>query len=93
MGGTRGRFITFEGGEGTGKSTQSKRLAAALEARGLDVVLTREPGGSPAAETIRGLLLSGRAKPLGVLGEAYLCATGTEITQFGGWRAYMASKS
>ena len=74
MGGTRGRFITFEGGEGTGKSTQSKRLAAALEARGLDVVLTREPGGSPAAETIRGLLLSGRAKPLGVLGEAYLFA-------------------
>lgn len=74
MAGTRGRFITFEGGEGTGKSTQSKRLAAALEARGLDVVLTREPGGSPAAETIRGLLLSGRAKPLGVLGEAYLFA-------------------
>lgn len=74
MAGTRGRFITFEGGEGTGKSTQSKRLAAALEARGLDVVLTREPGGSPAAEAIRGLLLSGRAKPLGVLGEAYLFA-------------------
>jgi len=74
VGGTRGRFITFEGGEGTGKSTQSKRLAAALEARGLDVVLTREPGGSLAAETIRGLLLSGRAKPLGVLGEAYLFA-------------------
>lgn len=74
MAGTRGRFITFEGGEGTGKSTQSKRLAASLEARGLDVVLTREPGGSPAAEIIRGLLLSGRAKPLGVLGEAYLFA-------------------
>ena len=74
MAGTRGRFITFEGGEGTGKSTQSKRLAAALEARGLDVVLTREPGGSPAAEAIRGLLLSGRARPLGVLGEAYLFA-------------------
>lgn len=74
MAGTRGRFITFEGGEGTGKSTQSKRLAASLEARGLDVVLTREPGGSPAAEIIRGLLLSGRARPLGVLGEAYLFA-------------------
>lgn len=74
MAGTRGRFITFEGGEGTGKSTQSKRLATALEARGLDVVLTREPGGSPAAEAIRGLLLSGRARPLGVLGEAYLFA-------------------
>lgn len=74
MGGTRGRFITFEGGEGTGKSTQSRRLVAALEERGFDVVLTREPGGSPAAETIRGLLLSGRARPLGVLGEAYLFA-------------------
>ncbi|WP_026783483.1 dTMP kinase [Pleomorphomonas koreensis] len=74
MAGTRGRFITFEGGEGTGKSTQSKRLATALGARGLDVVLTREPGGSPAAEAIRGLLLSGRARPLGVLGEAYLFA-------------------
>ncbi|SCM70437.1 Thymidylate kinase [uncultured Pleomorphomonas sp.] len=74
MAGTRGRFITFEGGEGTGKSTQSKRLAAALEAGGLDVVLTREPGGSPAAEAIRGVLLSGRARPLGVLGEAYLFA-------------------
>ncbi len=74
MGGTRGRFVTFEGGEGTGKSTQSKRLAEALKARGRDVVMTREPGGSPTAEAIRGLLLSGRARPLGVLGEAYLFA-------------------
>lgn len=74
MFGTRGRFITFEGGEGTGKSTQSKRLAAALEGLGAKVVLTREPGGSPTAEAIRTLLLSGRARPLGVLGEAYLFA-------------------
>lgn len=55
----RGRFITFEGGEGAGKSTQLKRLAAALRERGLEVVTTREPGGSPGAEQIRGLLVSG----------------------------------
>lgn len=70
----RGRFITFEGGEGAGKSTQVRRLAARLGRLGLDVVTTREPGGSPAAEAIRGLLLSGRAKPLGVIGEAFLFA-------------------
>ena len=52
----RGRFITFEGGEGCGKSTQVKRLKAALEAEGIDVVLTREPGGTRLAELIRGLL-------------------------------------
>ena len=69
---TRGRFVTFEGGEGVGKSTQLKRLAAKLGDRGLDVVTTREPGGSPLAETLRGALLSGRAAPLGPLGEATL---------------------
>lgn len=53
------RFIVFEGGEGAGKSTQVKRLAEALRARGEDVVTTREPGGSPGAEAIRGLLVSG----------------------------------
>lgn len=52
-----GRFIAFEGGEGAGKSTQARLLADALRARGIDVVLTREPGGTPGAETIRGLLL------------------------------------
>ncbi|MEA3012392.1 MAG: dTMP kinase [Sphingomonadales bacterium] len=52
-----GRFVTLEGGEGVGKSTQAKALAAALKARGLDVVETREPGGSPGAEAIRRLLL------------------------------------
>ena len=71
---TRGRFITLEGGEGVGKSTQLRSLAAAIEACGIDVVATREPGGSAGAEAIRGLLLSGRARPLGVLGEAYLFA-------------------
>jgi dTMP kinase len=55
------RFIVFEGGEGAGKSTQVQRLAEALRARGEDVVTTREPGGSPGAEAIRGLLVSGDA--------------------------------
>jgi dTMP kinase len=54
-----GRFISLEGGEGAGKSTQLKALAAALRARGLEVVETREPGGSPGAEAIRKLLLEG----------------------------------
>lgn len=52
-----GRFITLEGGEGAGKSTQARRLAEALAARGLPVLRTREPGGAPGAEAIRGLLL------------------------------------
>jgi len=56
---TAGRFITFEGGEGAGKSTQLRRLAETLRARGHDVATTREPGGSPGAEQIRGLLVSG----------------------------------
>ena len=54
---TRGRFIAFEGGEGMGKSTQARMLAEALEARGIAVQLTREPGGTPGAEAIRSLLL------------------------------------
>jgi dTMP kinase len=56
---TRGRFISLEGGEGVGKSTQVKALADALAERGLEVVVTREPGGSEGAERIRELLLSG----------------------------------
>lgn len=54
-----GRFISFEGGEGTGKSTQAALLAERLRARGLDIVLTREPGGTPGAEAIRQLLVTG----------------------------------
>jgi dTMP kinase len=54
-----GRFITLEGGEGTGKSTQIKRLAASLEAKGINVLATREPGGSPGAEEIRRLMVEG----------------------------------
>jgi dTMP kinase len=56
---TRGTFISFEGGEGAGKSTQIRRLAERLKADGADVVLTREPGGSPGAEQIRDLILNG----------------------------------
>ena len=55
----KGRFITLEGGEGVGKSTQLSALAEALTARGLDVVTTREPCGSDGAEAIRRLLLEG----------------------------------
>jgi dTMP kinase len=54
---TIGRFIALEGGEGAGKSTQAKLLAAALRKRGLDAIITREPGGTPGAEAIRALLL------------------------------------
>ena len=70
----RGKFITFEGGEGTGKSTQAAMLALRLESLGLNVQLTREPGGSPGAEIIRHVLLSGAAKPLGPDVEAMLFA-------------------
>lgn len=58
---TQGRFITFEGGEGAGKSTQVQRLAGRLRADGRDVVTTREPGGSPGAESIRDIVLRGDA--------------------------------
>ncbi|MEA2904898.1 MAG: dTMP kinase [Alphaproteobacteria bacterium] len=69
-----GRFITFEGCEGTGKSTHAALLAQRLRALGIGVVLTREPGGSPGAEIIRHVLLSGAAKPLGAHAEAILFA-------------------
>ena len=66
--------MTFEGGEGTGKSTQAALLAQRLRAMGIGVVLTREPGGSPGAEMIRHVLLSGAAKSLGPDAEAILFA-------------------
>jgi len=68
----RGRFITFEGGEGTGKSTQAKRLMARLGAKKIPCTLTREPGGSPGAEEIRGLLLQGDPARWDPLTEALL---------------------
>jgi dTMP kinase len=70
----RGRFITLEGGEGVGKSTQVRALAAALKQRGLDVLVTREPGGSDGAEAIRELLLSGNEDRWGAQAEALLFA-------------------
>lgn len=70
----RGRFITLEGGEGAGKSAQAERLAAKLRTLGLSVVLTREPGGSPRAELLREVILSGFAAEFGPEGEALLFA-------------------
>ncbi|MGY6708102.1 MAG: dTMP kinase [Rhizobiaceae bacterium] len=70
----RGIFITFEGGEGAGKSTQIARLAERLRNAGSDVLVTREPGGSPGAEAVRHVLLSGAAEPFGPAMEAILFA-------------------
>lgn len=69
-----GRFIVFEGGEGVGKSTQSCLLAEALRGRGLDVVTTREPGGTPGAEAIRAMLLDKDGPGWGARAEALLFA-------------------
>ncbi|AHY50576.1 dTMP kinase [Bradyrhizobium japonicum] len=70
----RGRFITFEGGEGTGKSTQIKKLADRLNAARMRTLVTREPGGSPGAEIMRHLVLSGMGKLLGPEAETLLFA-------------------
>jgi dTMP kinase len=70
----QGLFITFEGGEGAGKSTQIGRLADHLRASGDDVLVTREPGGSPGAEAVRHVILSGAAEPFGPAMEALLFA-------------------
>lgn len=70
----RGRFVTFEGGEGAGKSTQIKILAERLDAAKLRTIVTREPGGSPGAEIIRHIVLSGMGKLLGADAETLLFA-------------------
>jgi dTMP kinase len=67
-----GIFVTFEGGEGGGKSTQAHRLAQHFEARGRNVVLTREPGGTPEGEAIRALLVTGDERRFTPLSEALL---------------------
>jgi dTMP kinase len=69
---SRGIFITFEGGEGVGKSTQIKHLAARLAKMGIEPLLTREPGGSAFAETARGLLLDPKAAPQSAMAQALL---------------------
>lgn len=66
------RFITLEGGEGTGKTTQARRLAQSLRDMGIDAIVTREPGGSPGAEAIRTLVLTGGEYRFGALTEALL---------------------
>ena len=71
---TRGKFIALEGGEGAGKSTQARLLAAALEARGIACVVTREPGGTPGAEAIRALLLGTQGEGWHPRAEALLFA-------------------
>ncbi len=70
----KGFFITFEGGEGAGKSTQIARLERKLREKRYDVVVTREPGGSPGAEAVRAVILSGAVEPLGTTMEAILFA-------------------
>lgn len=70
----QGRFITLEGGEGTGKSTLSRSLGQTLRARGHEVVLTREPGGAPGADAIRALLVQGDANRWSAMEEALLFA-------------------
>lgn len=69
---TRGKFITFEGGEGAGKSTQARRLCDRLRAAGHDVVQTREPGGSPGAEVIRNIVVAGDAERWSPMTESLL---------------------
>ncbi len=69
---SRGHFITLEGGEGAGKSTQIKRLASALEGSGIKVVATREPGGAPGAEEIRNLLVNGNTDRWAPMAEVLL---------------------
>ncbi len=70
----RGAFTTLEGGEGVGKSTQALRLVGRLRQSGIEAIATREPGGSPGAEMLRDLLLSGKIKDLGTKAEAILFA-------------------
>lgn len=75
----RGLFITLEGGEGSGKSTQAKRLAEFLQGIGREVVLTREPGGTPQGEALRGLLVSGDTSTWSPASEAMLMSAAREV--------------
>jgi dTMP kinase len=75
----QGRFITLEGGEGAGKSTQAQRLAAHLRSRGHDVVLTREPGGTPQGEALRDLLVKGDTDQWSAASEAMLMSAAREV--------------
>jgi len=82
----RGSFITLEGGEGAGKSTQARMLAERLALRGIECVTTREPGGSPKAEELREILLSGShhcllATPVGAAKQIGVGAGGLPVAQ------------
>lgn len=79
----KGKFITFEGGEGTGKSTHTHALRERLEKSGHKVVETREPGGTPGAEIVRHLLKTGAVEPLGAFAEAVVIAAARDdhVTQ------------
>ena len=89
-----GRFITLEGGEGVGKSTQLAALADALRAHGLDPLITREPGGSEGAEAIRTLLLEGEAGRWGPRAEALLFAAARAVASASGsWSKSVRSGS
>ncbi|HTR97157.1 MAG TPA: dTMP kinase [Candidatus Acidoferrales bacterium] len=76
-----GRFVTFEGGEGSGKSTQVARLAARLRALGLDPLVTREPGGTPVAEGIRALLLDPERRPVPLTEALLMEASRAELVE------------
>lgn len=75
-----GLFVTFEGGEGSGKSTQVARLAARLRALGLDPLVTREPGGTPVGEGIRALLLDRKRRPAPLTEALLMVASRAELT-------------
>jgi dTMP kinase len=76
---TRGLFITLEGGEGSGKSTQARRLAEHLRSKGGEAVLTREPGGTPQGEALRALLVSGDPQSWSPASEAMLMSAAREV--------------
>jgi dTMP kinase len=79
MSAAAGRFLTIEGIEGVGKTTQVARLSAALRSRGIEHVVTREPGGTPLAEKIRGIVLDDAGEPLPAIAELLLMFAGRAV--------------
>ena len=87
----RGRFITLEGGEGAGKSTLAAALAAALAERGIDVLATREPGGTPLAERVRAVVIERGEEPIDVTAETLLMFAARSIHVVNGVRPALAA--